>query len=207
MYPQLNLPVQDQTVVYKIRQLIGDEQEPFVDDISNVDSCSNIKAGGTIYELEEPKGYPLQVYVNGTEYTAISNPTVIGYKLLQFSTPTLVSGANLVVVYNHFRHSDADIIDTYDTSAYVYLVQACNLTPDEIGVDLLALSTAYLLLSNDVSEYAKAAASLSDSDSQFDTSKRPQFILDMMKLISGQLKEALEVKKRFCLVKLLPVFL
>jgi hypothetical protein len=205
MYPQLSLPPTDQSIVYKIRQLIGDEPEPFVDDILNIDTCSRVTAGGTIYELEEAKGYPLKVLVNGVEYTQLNNPQVLGYKLLVFSGATLVDGANLTVVYNHFRHSDSDIIDTYDTSAYTYLVEACNLTPDEIGIDLLSLSTAYILLTNDLSVYVKSAVSLADSDSSFEAFRRPMHLVDLLKLISGQLKSALETKKR-CKMMSLPVY-
>jgi hypothetical protein len=205
MYPQLNLTPDEQTIVFKVRQLIGDEPEPYVDDILNVDACGKVKAGGTIYELEEPKGYPLQVDINGNEYTQVNNPTVIGYKLLQFSSPVLVSGANLMVLYNHFRHADAEIIDTYDTSAYIYLVQACNLTADDIGIDLLTLSTAYVLLTNDMSDYIKSAVSLGDSDSTFDAARRPTHLGDLLKLIAGQLKEAVETKKA-CKMLSLPVY-
>lgn len=192
-------------IIFRIRQLISDTKEVFVDDIENVSVCGKVTASGTMYELEEPKGYPLNVYVGGIEYTTSGNPETIGYKYLKFPIPTLVSGTGLTVIYEHFNHSDLEIIDTYDSSALTYLVGSCNLSVDEIGTDLLILSTAYILITKDLQTYIKSAVNLQDSDSRFDASRRPQYLSDLLKRIGDQLKQGLEDKTR-CKVTSLPIY-
>lgn len=205
MYPQVNLTAEESAIIFKIRQIIGDEPEVYVDDINNINSCSRIMASGTIYQLEEPKGYPIEIYVNGIEYTSITNPTVIGNKILKFSTPVLLPGYSITVIYNHFKHSDIEILDTYDTSAFMYLVQQCNLTPEELGIDLLILATSYILLLKDYNNYIKSAISLEDSDSRYDASRRPQYLGDLLKSISKDLQKAIEIKTK-CKMLSLPVY-
>jgi hypothetical protein len=202
--PENTYSTQEEEIIFRIRQLIGDEKEVFVDD-TNTAYSPNIKANGTIYQLEEPKGYPLEIYVNGTEYSGTNNPVILSYKMLQFNTPILVSGANLTVIYEHFRHSDDEIINTYDTSATTYLVAQCNLTMEDYGIDLLVLATAYILLMKDLSNYIKSAISLQDSDSQVDTSGRPTVLRDLLKAIADELLLALKAKTS-CKLLSLPVY-
>ena len=203
-YPQENLDSSEQEIVFRIRQLIGDEKEVFIDDKST-NHCSNIMISGSVYELEEPKGYPIYVAVNGVEHDDLTDPIVIGYKYLQFPSTILVSGATISVIYNHFRHSDLEIIDTYDSGALTYLSAQCNLSQEDIGVDLLVLATAYILLQKDLNNYIKSAVSLSDSDSQFDASSRPRYIKDLLDKISDELKNSLSIKLR-CTMLSLPVY-
>lgn len=206
MYPQEFLSLGEQEIVFRIRQLIGDELEVFVDEVSS-DACSTISAGGTLYQLEEPKGYPLMVTVDGVEYTTsgTNSVAVVGYKYLQFNQPTLVSGATLVAMYNHFRHSDTEILNVYDTSALTYLTKQCNLTIEELGVDLLTLSTSYVLLTKDLNNYIKSAVEIQDGESRFSAINRPRYLLDLMKQISDELKQALSEKTK-CKMLSLPVY-
>jgi len=193
-------------IIFRIRQLIGDEKEVFVDDISS-NSTNRVVASGTIYQLEEPKGYPLEVYVNGTEYTTSGSITVeiLGYKLLKFSAPILTSGANITVIYDHFKHSDSEILNTYDTSSMTYLTQQCNLSAEDLGLDLLILATSYVLLMKDLNNYIKSAIRVQDSDSQFDGSTRPTILKDLLKAISEELLSSLK-SKTACKVMHLPVY-
>lgn len=200
------LTVEEEEIVFRIRQLIGDEKEIFVDDTYAGNSCGGeVLASGTMYKLQEPKGYPLEVQVNQVEYTSSGNPSVLGYKYLKFNSPVLVSGAKLVVVYEHFRHSDLEIIDTYDTSALTYLTAQCNITVEELGVDLLVLATAFILLGKDLTLYVKSAVELQDSDSKFNAASRPNALKDLLKMIEGQLKSAIEARTR-CKLLQLPVY-
>lgn len=205
-YPtEASFTVAEQEIIFRIRQLISDTKEIFVDDVANVNSCGKVTASGTMYQLEEPKGYPLEVYVNGIEFTSPTNPKMLGYKFLQFSSSVLVSGASLTVVYEHFNHSDLEILDTYDSSSLTYLVSACNLTLDEIGPDLIVLATAYILITKDLQEFIKSAVNLEDSDSRFDASRRPQYLNDLLKRIGDQLKEGIEAATQ-CKLLALPVY-
>lgn len=207
MYPvEQVFTLEEEEIIFRIRQLIGDDKEVFVDE-KNV-SFSNILASGTMYEFSEIKAYPQEIYVNGIEYTSITNPSIIGYKFLKFSAPVLVSGANLTVIYDHFRHSDVEIIQTYDTSAFTYLTKQCNLTVEELGVDLLVLSTAYILLMKDLNTYIKSAIRIKDSDSEFDgsgTSGRPTLVMNLLKSIADELLVSLKAKTS-CKMLHLPVY-
>lgn len=197
--------VQEQEIIFRIRQLISDTKEVFVDDVPNVNACGKVTASGTMYQLDEPKGYPLNVFVNDIEYTTSGNPQILGYKYLKFATSVLVSGASLTVIYEHFNHSDLEIIDTYDSSSTTYLIDVCNLTIEDIGPDLLLLATAYILISKDLQDFIRSAVNLEDSDSRFDASKRPQYLNDLLKRIGDQLKSGIEAATK-CKMLSLPVY-
>lgn len=206
MYPvEAAITLPEQEIIFRIRQLIGDTKETFVDDVENTLVCGGVSASGTLYQLQEPRGYPTNVYVNGIEFTDPTNPSVLGYKYLKFSSPTLVSGASITVIYEHFNHSDVEIIDTYDSSAYTYLTGQCNLNPADLGVDLLVLATAYVLLTKDLNNYIKSAVNLEDSDSRFDASRRPQYMMDLLKRISAELLTGIQAKAH-CKMFNLPVY-
>lgn len=205
MYPvEQELSPEESEIVSRIRTLIGDYKEVFVDDTSS--KCgSKVLANGTMYQLEEPKGYPLEIFVNGIEYDDPADITVVGYKYLKFSTPVLASGVDLTVIYEHFKHSDTDILETYDTSSMTYLTAQCNLSVEELGVDLLILATAYVLLMNDLNEYIKSAIRLVDSDSEFDGTRRAGLINDLLNNISKELLASLKAKTS-CKLMNLPVY-
>lgn len=203
-YPIEYLTVGEQEIVFRIRQLVGDEVEVYVDD-KDIALCSNVTASGTIYQLDEPKGYPLQVNVGGTDYNTVLDPKVIGYKLLQFQSSVLTSDKHITVVYNHFRHSDTEIIDTYDTSAMTYLTAQCNLDINDLGIDLLVLATAYILLTKDLNNYIKSAVEVQDGDSRFNSVRRPEYLQLFMKEIASELKNSLG-KKMSCKMLSLPVY-
>jgi hypothetical protein len=214
MYPpEASFTVEELEIIFRIRQLIGDEKETFIDDVSDVSVCADVSASGSIYGLQEPKGYPQSIYVDGVEYISTSGTEgveVLGYKYLRFTntSPTLVAGTSLVVIYEHFSHSDLEILNTYDTSATTYLVAQCNLSVEDLGLDLLVLATAYVLLSKDLSVYIKSAVEMEDSDSKFVGSRRPQSLQSLLNGKNGIaecLKAALE-KKTSCKMLSLPIY-
>lgn len=206
VYPlENNFSAAEQELIFRIRQLIGDTKEIFIDD--KTADFADISINGTMYKLDEPKGYPLQITVGDQEYTTSGTykATVLGNKYIQFENPVLVSGAEFSVVYNHFRYSDEEILDTYDTSSMTYLTSQCNISQEDLGIDLLVLSTAYIFLTQDLNNYVKSAVKLQDSDSQFDASNRPQYIRDLLRDIATNLKNAIEIKTR-CKMLSLPVY-
>jgi hypothetical protein len=206
MFPkEVILTAEEEALVFRIRQLIGDEKRVVVDDLYDVTQCGRVKVQGSMYGLEEPKGYPLEVLVSGI--TVTSGVEVLGYEYLQWETipGPLSSDTSLSVVYEKFRHSDLEIINTYDTGATTYLVAQCNLSPEDLTQDLLVLSTAYALLSKDLSIYVSEAVNLEDSDSKFDASRRPQSLISLMRMIQGQLKDGIEAKTH-CKMMSLPVY-
>lgn len=207
MYPiEVELTSAELDIVFRVRTLIGDEKEIFIDDINSA-SCATVLASGSIYQLQEPKGYPLQILLNGEELTTSGSVTanVLGYKYIQFSSPVVTRGSNLLVTYNHFRYSDIEILDIYDTAATTFLTNQCNLTTTEIGIDLLVLSTAYVLLTKDLNDYIKGAVTIEDGDSSFNASSRPGALMNLLKMIASQLKDSIETKTN-CKMLSLPVY-
>jgi len=203
--PEAIFQVQEQEIIFRIRQLISDTKEIFIDSFDNATACGNLTASGTIYALQEPKGYPKEIYVDGVEISGSPGAQVMGYKYIRFQPGTIGLNSSLVIIYDHFDNSDLEILDTYDSSALTYLTSQCSLTFTDLGPELLLLATAYILMSKKLQNYINAAVSLEDSDSKFDASRRPNTLLDLMKLISGQLKESIEVRLK-CKIMSLPVY-
>lgn len=208
--PETIFTPEEEEIIFHIRNLTGDMEEVYIDDVPSAGFCSRVSVNGTIYELEEPRGYPVNIYVNGVEYTTTSGDfgaVVIGDKYIKFTNPSGVLDENthLVVIYNHFRNSDLDILNMYDVSARTYLTAQCNLTDEDLGEDLLVLSTAYALLTKDMSDYVANSVRLEDSDSKFDTSRRPDALAKLLDLIGQNLKDAINTKTR-CKLLSLPVF-
>lgn len=212
MFPsEVILTESEEVIVFRIRSLIGDEKRTVVDEVPNVDVCGNVKVQGSMYGMEEYKGWPTDVRVAGVPVTsgAVASGTVevLNYEYIKWDTipGPLVNGTNLSVVYEHFRHSDLEIINLYDTGAATFLTAQCNLTPEDLSQDLLILAAAYALLCKDLSVYISEAANLEDSDSRIDTSRRPQSLTTFMNTLAKELKDAIEAKTR-CKLMSLPVY-
>lgn len=208
--PEAIFTPEEEEIIFQIRSLIGDVEEVFIDDIQSAGFCSRVSVNGTIYELEEPKGYPINIYVDGVEYVDTSGDfgaVMIGDKYIKFTNPSgvLQENTHLVVIYNHFRNSDIDILNMYDVGSRTYLTAECSLTNEDLGEDLLVLSTAYALLTKDMSEYVASSIRLEDSDSKLDTSRRPEALGKLLDRVAQALKDAIEVKTR-CKLLSLPVF-
>lgn len=207
--PYIFMP-EEESIIFQIRNLTGDIEEVFIDDIVTAGGCSRVLANGTIYELEESKGYPINIYVDSVEYTSTSGAfgaQVIGDKFIKFTNTSgvLFSNTHLVVIYHHYRNSDIDILNMYDNGAKIYLTAQCSLTNEQLSPELLILSTAYALLTKDMSEYIKSAVNLEDSDSRFDASRRPDALAKLLDIISKSLKSAIEAKTK-CAMLNLPVY-
>lgn len=208
--PEIILSVEEEEIIFRIRQLTGDTKEVFVDNVvTNSSLCSNI-ISSNLYELQEPLGYPLEISVDNIQYTTTSGEfgvEVLGYKYLKFtaSSGVLHDSSSLLVIYNHFRNSDINILNTYDTSAFTYLTSQCNLDVDDVGVDLLILGTAYVLLTKDMSKYIKDGIKVADSDSSIDLTARASNLSRFLDYTAKSLKEAIEVKTR-CKMLRLPVY-
>lgn len=140
LYPsEMELTGSNKMVVDRIRTLIGDPVE--LKREAGEEYEVNIHPDGTVYELSE-KGWPVSISMCGTQYNNTNNPRVNGYKYLKFNEDisqfTTVSGVdyNIDVWYYTFRHSDKEILNTYD------------ITPPPFGLNSVnATSEAYILAS------------------------------------------------------------
>lgn len=211
MYPsEAVLSPEDLSIIFTVRQLISDSIEVYVDDYIDVSQCAKIKVSGSMYELDYPKGYPIEVYVNGVEYTSTSGALgveVLSYKYLRFTNPSgvLSTGSNLTVIYNSFRHSDLEIINTYDIGATIYLTDQCGLTHEDLTVDLLVLATSFILLSKDLNTYIKEGLNIEDGTSRIDATFRARDLNNHLNMIKKQLQTSLEAKMK-CKMLNLPIY-
>ena len=122
MFPsEVVLTPSEEVIVFRVRSLIGDEKRTVVDEVNDVGLCGNVKLEGSMYGMEEHKGWPIDIRVGGVPVTsgAVASGTVeiLNYEYIRWNTipGPLVNGTSLSVVYNHFRHSDLEIINVYDT--------------------------------------------------------------------------------------------
>lgn len=154
----------DQLVIDRIRLLIGDPlglRREYGEE-----ALSSIHSDGKTYEMDE-KGWPAFVNMGGVQYTSTDNPSVNGYRFLRFNdyiddvctecvTYSGSCGEDVVkevtqgvdIWYYTFRHSDREIIASYDNcppptplttataNAEVYMVQtALDLLRSELWED------------------------------------------------------------------------
>lgn len=113
---------EDQLVISRIRTLIGDPKglrREYGDEAQ-----SSVHSDGKTYEMDE-KGWPVSINMNGVQYPRTndynpSNPSVNGYRFLRFTeyiNTTTWSGCQeygVDIWYYTFRHSDREIMETYD---------------------------------------------------------------------------------------------
>ena len=136
IYPQeISLSSEDRVVVERIRTLIGDPIDLKRD--SGLEGLGSIHVDGYVYEMSE-KGWPASIKVCGVQHNNTTDPIVNGYKYLKFRDPIDIDSCeHLPVVdiwYYTFRHSNKEIISTYD------------ITPPPFGLtEVTATSDTYLL--------------------------------------------------------------
>jgi len=112
--PELTLAASEQSTLLRVRQLVGDLKAVNRDYISSATSYDNVSQDGYTVELDNPKGWPLSVSVDGTPFTTINDPVVRGYQFLTFSgTQINTTSGTLDVWYESFRFSDQEILETY----------------------------------------------------------------------------------------------
>jgi hypothetical protein len=148
--PEVEYGTADQRIIDRIRLYIGDPlglRREYGEE-----ALSSIHPDGRTYEMDE-KGWPAYITMGGKTFTDTLNPAVNGYKLLKFNefidtTCTICSGiTNLCgdseikevehgvdVYYYTFRHSDREIMESYDNC------------PPPVGLtETTATSSAYML--------------------------------------------------------------
>ncbi len=136
----------DRLVLDKVRILIGDRKELTRDYVSAAAGYSSISSDGYSHTFSNPKGWPLRVTLDGTEYTTLVEPRVNDYQFITFSGTQIntVSGT-LDVWYYHFRYSDAEIMRTYNGLTPPYPLEA-----EDVTFDLAILCTAIDILTSEL---------------------------------------------------------
>lgn len=172
--PEIALSDDDREIIESIRVTLGDsgliERDLFYasDPQSNAACAAQIDPNGCTWELEEWKGWPQRVLLNGVEKTDINDPQVIGYRYLSFSGTSPCITGSLDVYYNHFRFSDREILMAYDRSAN--LLVSCGLTADAVTTEMRIMQASILLLEGEIREVSQGAFKIVDGDTTYDNS-------------------------------------
>lgn len=172
--PEIALSDDDREITESIRITLGDsgliERDSFSasDPQSNAACAAQIDLAGCTWELEEWKGWPQKVVLNGVEKTDINDPQVIGYRYLSFSGTSPCITGSLDVYYNTFRFSDREILMAYDRARN--LLVACGLTEDRITTEMRIMQAAILLLEGEVRDVSSGAFKIVDGDTTYDNS-------------------------------------
>lgn len=173
--PEIALSDDDREIVESIRITVGDsgivERDLYVgSDPQSAAACSaNIDPDGCTWELNEWKGWPNRVLLNGVEKTDINDPQVLGYRYLVFSgTGPCITGS-LDVFYTSFRFSDREILLAYDRARN--LLVTCGLPEDLVTTEMRIMQAAILLLEGEIREVAQGAFAIRDGETSYDNSR------------------------------------
>jgi len=116
-YPaEVDLTTAQQSTINRIRQYIGDFKEINRDYMSPNTSYENLSDDGYTISFDNPKAWPLAITVDDVEYTSIIDPVVNGYQFITFSGTQIVQDSSVANIwYEHFRFSDRELLDMYET--------------------------------------------------------------------------------------------
>lgn len=158
-YPsETDLNPAQQEAVLRIRGYIGDVKEVVRDYISSTTSYDNVSDDRKTITLDNPKGWPLSVVVDGVSYETILDPVVNGYQFLTFSgTEISTTSGTADIWYHHFRYSDKEIIDAYDRSELPAGVALAMATPE-----MAELQTSINLLEGELRNFMATSSSRVD---------------------------------------------
>lgn len=172
--PEIALSDDDREIVESIRITVGDsgliERDLFdVSDPQSAAACAaNIDPKGCTWELNEWKGWPSRIILNGVEKININDPQVLGYRYLVFSGTAPCITGSLDVFYNHFRFSDREILLAYDRARN--LLVTCGLPEGKVTTEMRIMQAAILLLEGEIRELSQNAFRIVDGDTTYDNS-------------------------------------
>jgi len=155
-YPQeVTLTAAELDTIFRIRQIIGDYKEVNRDYISSATSFDNVSNDGYVIELDNAKGWPLAVIIDGYQNTSIDEPIVQGYQFLVFSlTQISTTSGTADIWYEHFRFSDKEIIETHSKSD-----PPAGLTLAQTTSEMFELQTAITLLEGELRNFMVTSSS------------------------------------------------
>jgi hypothetical protein len=158
-YPaEIDMSQSEQDTVFRIRSYTGDKKETNRDYISSSTSYDNVSTDGKTVELDNAKGWPLSICVDGAYYNDITDPVVNGYQFVTFSGTTIstISGS-ADIWYEHFRFSDREILDFYSVTEAPSFVPSDQITPE-----MAEVQTAISILEHELRNFMVTSASKID---------------------------------------------
>lgn len=145
--PESNFTSAELDTIYRLRQIVGDSKEVNRDYLSPDTSYDNVSEDGFTVELDNPKGWPLSISIDGVEFQTIADPVVQGYTFLTFSGTQIstTSGTIADIWYEHFRYSDRELIEIYTKSD-----PPCGLTAEQTTPEMYELMAAITVLESEL---------------------------------------------------------
>lgn len=194
--PEIGLSEEDLEIVESIRITVGDlgsiERDLFDSSFpQDAAGCSTqISPDRCTWELEEPKGWPQKIILNGENKTNLADPQVLGYKYLLFSGTACITGT-LDVFYNRFRFADREILVSFDRSINL-ITASCKLTSVQITKEMRIMQTSILLLEGelrDINGGGVPPIRIKDGETEFDNRR-------IVRLISARTKDLEDIKQK-----------
>ncbi len=145
-YPdEIELTAEQALVVSNIRALVGDGFNLDYDSPAFSDYTTRVFRDGTLYKFKDQdlNAWPVKVSVSGTDYTELTEPQVLNYKMLLFSSAA-VNEPTFEMFFKTFRYSDQSILDAY-TQALMLLSER-SIPVAAIPENLVELQAAVVLL-------------------------------------------------------------
>ncbi|MBW1799217.1 MAG: hypothetical protein JRJ85_00675 [Deltaproteobacteria bacterium] len=160
-YPDdIDLSDDEDTIINKIRILIGDRKQLIHDYIS---TCkSRLSDNDHTIEMKD-KGWPVYINLNGVEKTRVNDPYIDGYRYLTFSGS--IGASDVIDIYCYtFRNSDSSINDAYSN-----VMIPPGLTSATVTQDHFILQTAITLLEGElISDAVDSGVKIRDGDTNYD---------------------------------------
>ena len=194
--PEIGLSEQDREIVESIRLTLGDFgiiERDFYDstDSNSQFACSaQISSDQKTWELNEFKGWPQRVIINGEEKTSITDPQVLGYRFLTFSGSEACITGSLDIFYNHFRFADREILMAYDRSRN--LLVSCGLAGDQITTEMLIMQAAILLLEGENRDQTTGAVEIRDGDTSYSNTRAIQARTEDLADLKQKIRDLIE---------------
>lgn len=142
-YPaEATFTANDYFVIDRIRTLIGDSKELTRDYVSVETGYSSISLDGHTHSLSNPRGWPLQIFLDGFEYTDDDIVQVNDFQFVTFSGVQVSTTSGILDVwYYHFRNSDTEILQKFNS-----LSPPPCLLADQVPFELAAVTVAIEIL-------------------------------------------------------------
>ena len=136
----------DRYVVDRLRSLVGDPKQLTRDYVSIQSGYSSISADLSTHSLSNPRGWPLRIILDDTEYITKDEPRVNDYQFVTFSGATVnTTSGTLDVWYYHFRNSDTELLRVYNG-----LIAPPQLTAAQVTFELAAVCAAIEVLEGEL---------------------------------------------------------
>lgn len=142
----------DYLVIDKVRNLIGDRKELIREYVSPETEYTNVSLDRYTYSFANPNGWPLKIVLDGSTYPDRTEPVVNGYKMITFSGTQITTSGVLDIWYYHFRFSDSEILQAYNS-----FIPPEPLSAADVTFELVTISTAIDLLLGELGMVSSSA--------------------------------------------------